>query len=160
MPAKMHAAPATAFPVNRSSATKNDVSHANTGSSENISAALVAVVCFCAHVCAQNAAAVARSAVTPSAMSTDGLHVTNDLSNHQKLLSANSAQAPTCSSASQSDSIRCEVWPSTTMCPANATAQPTVSRSPSPIRNDAVSRVKSASPPLASAIPAHSDTPG
>ena len=64
--------PPAALAVSNSPATRNDVTQANTGSSEKISAVRVGVVNRCAQVCTENASAVASRLVTASATITPG----------------------------------------------------------------------------------------
>ena len=91
--------PANDCPVSTSRSNTYDVSHAKTGSNENISAARVAVVYRCPHVCSRNATAVARTEVTASAITTPGVQRTKDASTNRNVVSEIDGTGGVCSNA-------------------------------------------------------------
>ena len=83
IPARIRIAPNAARGDSTSRATRKDVTHAKTGSSEKMSAVRVGVVNCCAQLCTENDRAVASRLVTTSAITTAQLQMTLGVSNHQ-----------------------------------------------------------------------------
>ena len=80
--------------------TRNEVTHANTGSIVSSKAVCVGGSTDCAQLCIENAAAVASTAAIAKAINSLGVQSICGRSMNGKLTAMNTAQKPTCNSAS------------------------------------------------------------